>query len=86
VLVSGESLDLTTTEFDLLWYLASRAGEVVPREQIYRDVYGTTYDGMDRSADVYVSKLRAKLGDDPKRPRLLKTVRGVGYLFAPGSE
>ncbi len=86
VLVSGEPLELTTTEFELLWYLASRAGTVVPREMIYRDVYETEYDGLDRSADVYVSKLRSKLGDDPKRPTLLKTVRGVGYLFAPGSE
>lgn len=86
VSVSGESLELTTSEFDLLFYLAARAGDVVPREQIYRDVYGTEYDGLDRSADVYVSKLRAKLGDDPKRPRLLKTVRGVGYLFVPEAE
>lgn len=74
---------LTTTEFDLLWLLASRAGEVVDRDEIYRVVYGVAYDGLDRSADVYVSRLRAKLGDDPKRPTMLKTVRGVGYLFAP---
>lgn len=85
VLRDGTAVVLTTTEFDLLWLLASRAGEVVPREEIYREVYGTEYDGLDRSADVYVSKLRSKLGDDPKRPSLLKTVRGAGYLFVPES-
>lgn len=78
----GELVPMTTTEFDLLWALCSKAGEVVDRETIYRDVYGTEYDGLDRSADVYVSRLRAKLGDDPKSPKLLKTVRGVGYLWA----
>jgi two-component system response regulator RstA len=85
VLRDGSPVILTTTEFDLLWLLASRAGEVVGREEIYRVVYGSEYDGMDRSADVYVSKLRAKLGDDPRRPALLKTVRGTGYLFVPES-
>jgi two-component system response regulator RstA len=85
VLRDGAPVVLTTTEFDLLWLLASRAGEVVDREEIYRVVYGTEYDGMHRSADVYVSKLRAKLGDDPRSPSLLKTVRGTGYLFVPES-
>ena len=80
---AGVWVDLTTTEFELLWLLAGRAGEVVSREHIYDQVYGSTYDGLDRSADVYVSRLRAKLGDDSKHPTLLKTVRGVGYLFAP---
>lgn len=83
VLRDGEPVSLTTTEFDLLWLLASRAGDVVDRDEIYRAVYGTDYDGLDRSADVYISRLRSKLGDDPKQPQLLKTVRGVGYLFAP---
>lgn len=78
----GVLVAMTTTEFDLLWALCSKAGEVIDRETIYRDVYRTEYDGLDRSADVYVSRLRAKLGDDPKSPRLLKTVRGVGYLWA----
>ena len=52
------------------------------RDTVYRELRGTEYDGLDRSIDVYVSRLRAKLGDDPKRPRILKTVRGVGYLVA----
>jgi two-component system response regulator RstA len=78
----GGALDLTTTEFDLLAYLAERAGTVVDREHLYRDLNGTRYDGIDRSIDVHVSRLRHKLGDDPRSPQLIKTVRGVGYLLA----
>ena len=80
--LAGTLLTLTTTEFDLLRYLAERAGRVVAREDLYRDVSGTEYDGLDRSIDVHVSRLRQKLGDDPRQPRWLKTVRGVGYLLA----
>lgn len=75
-------LDLTTVEFDLLLCLVRRAGRVVSRNELHLDLYGTEYDGLDRSIDVYVSRLRGKLGDDPASPRFLKTVRGVGYLFA----
>ncbi len=82
VRLAGRLLTLTTTEFDLLRYLAERAGRVVPREDLYRDVSGTEYDGLDRSIDVHVSRLRQKLGDDPRQPQWLKTVRGVGYLLA----
>lgn len=78
-------MPLTTTEFDVLHYLVARAGEVVSREALYDDVFGSSWDGMDRAADVYVSRLRQKLGDDPKAPEYLKTVRGAGYLFAPAS-
>jgi len=74
-------LKLTTVEFDLLWYLTSKAGSVVSRNDIHMALYQTEYDGFDRSIDVYVSRLRNKLGDDPASPRFLKTVRGVGYLF-----
>lgn len=75
-------LDLTTVEFDLLWYLVRHAGSVVSRNDIHLALYQTEYDGLDRSIDVYVSRLRHKLGDNPSDPQYLKTVRGVGYLFA----
>ena len=78
----GAALDLTTTEYELLAYLAERAGTVVDRDTLYRDLNGTRYDGIDRSIDVHVSRLRHKLGDDPRAPQLIKTVRGVGYLLA----
>lgn len=76
-----KEIELTTVEFDLLWYLTDHAGTVVSRNDIHLALYNTEYDGLDRSIDVYVSRIRQKLGDDPADPRFLKTVRGVGYLF-----
>lgn len=81
-LLNDETIELTTVEFDLLWYLAGNAGNVVSRNDIHMALYQTGYDGFDRSIDVYVSRLRQKLGDNPSNPRFLKTVRGVGYLLA----
>jgi two-component system response regulator RstA len=84
VWVGDQPIGLTTVEFDLLWFLVENAGRTVSRQQIYQQIYHYDYDGMDRSIDVYVSRLRQKLGDDPVAPRYLKTVRGVGYLMAGG--
>ncbi|MFO0593174.1 MAG: response regulator transcription factor [Polyangiaceae bacterium] len=78
----GEDLTLTTYEFDLMCVLAERSGRVLTREQLVDLVRGSADEAFDRSIDVHVSHLRKKLGDDPKSPRILKTVRGVGYLFA----
>ena len=61
--------------------LAERPGRVLSREQIMQLVRGSADEAFDRSVDVHISRLRQKLGDDPKRPRLLKTIRGVGYLL-----
>ncbi len=80
--IDGHQVELTTAEFDLLWLLASHAGEILPREKIIESLRGIEYDGLDRSIDMRISKLRQKLGDDPKSPARIKTVRGVGYLFA----
>ena len=79
---SGQQIDLTTVEFDLVWHLAGRAGNVVSRQELYQALFGYDYDGLDRGVDVYVSRIRHKLGDDPADSGLIKTVRGVGYLFA----
>ena len=62
--------------------LAERAGRVLGREQLIDLVRGSAEESFDRSIDVHVSHLRQKLGDDPRNPRLLKTVRGVGYMLA----
>lgn len=78
----GRELELTTFEFDLLVTLAQRAGLVVSRQDLSLEVRGVPYDGIDRTIDLGVSRLRAKLGDDAKRPSLLKSVRGMGYLLA----
>jgi DNA-binding response OmpR family regulator len=78
----GEDLTLTTYEFDLLRVLAERPGRVLTREQLVELVRGSADEAFERSIDLHVSHLRRKLGDDPKHPRLIKTVRGVGYLLA----
>lgn len=78
----GEThLDLTTHEFELLWLLVSQAGEVLSRDAILEQLRGIGHDGLDRSVDLRISRLRKKLGDDPNHPRIIKTVRGKGYLF-----
>jgi len=76
-----QSIDLTSAEFDLLWLLASNAGRVLSREEIFTALRGIEYDGQDRSIDVRVSRIRPKIGDDPVHPRRIKTVRSKGYLF-----
>ena len=80
--LDGNPLELTTAEFDLLLYLIRRAGEIVTREALHQDLRGIAYDGIDRTIDLRVSRLRAKLLDDPKQPRRIKAVRGKGYIFA----
>ncbi len=79
--LAGEPIDLSTAEFELLAYLASRAGTVVARKDIYLDLLEIPYDGLDRSIDLRVSRLRRKLGDDPTNPTRIKSIRGVGYLL-----
>jgi two-component system OmpR family response regulator len=78
----GQEIGLTGYEFSLLYALASRAGRVLSREQLIELAGGSAEEAFDRSVDVHVSRLRQKLGDDPKNPRMLKTVRGAGYLLA----
>jgi DNA-binding response OmpR family regulator len=80
--LDGKDLALTTYEFTLLRVLAERAGRVLTREQIIDLVRGSAEEAFDRSIDVHVSRLRQKLGDDPRNPKLLKTVRGIGYMLA----
>jgi DNA-binding response OmpR family regulator len=82
VTLDGKEIALTGYEFALLEALAKRAGRVLSREQLMELAKGNAEDAFDRSIDVHVSRLRQKLGDDPKRPRLVKTVRGAGYLLA----
>ena len=82
--VDGRLVDLTATEFDLLWALASPAGRVRSRDALMRSVHDSDEAVFDRAIDVLVSRVRAKLGDDPKAPRWIKTVRGAGYMLADG--
>ena len=79
--LGGQLIELTGAEFDLLWLLASHAGRILSREEIFAALRGIQYDGQDRSIDVRISRIRPKIGDDPDLPRLIKTIRGKGYLF-----
>lgn len=78
---SGKTISLTAREFDLLWCLAQNAKTIVSRDEIHRSLYNCEYNGFDRSIDIYVSRIRQKIGDDPHNPRYLKTIRGAGYLL-----
>lgn len=80
--LAGQSIDLTTAEFDLLWLLASHAGNVLSRDDLLQELRGIGFDGLDRSIDARISRLRKKLNDDPENPTRIKTVRSKGYLFS----
>ncbi|HTJ46233.1 MAG TPA: response regulator transcription factor [Kofleriaceae bacterium] len=82
VTLDGHAIEVTAYEFAILRALAERPGRVLSREQLLDLAKGSAELSFDRSIDVHVSRLRAKLGDDARRPRILKTVRGAGYLLA----
>ncbi|MEM9593543.1 MAG: response regulator transcription factor [Acidobacteriota bacterium] len=81
VSLGGCDVPLTTAEFDILHALARSAGRVRSRDQLLQDIHGPGWAAYGRSVDVHISRLRQKLEADPRRPTLLKTVRGVGYLL-----
>lgn len=81
VKLSDTEITLTSHEFELLWLLASNAGEVLSREHVHQHMIGRQYDGLDRTVDVRVSRIRKKLGDNSDKPYRIKTVWGQGYLF-----
>lgn len=81
VTLNEELVDFTSAEYDLLWLLASNAGRILSREDIFERLRGIEYDGQDRSIDVRISRIRPKIGDDPENPKRIKTVRSKGYLF-----
>jgi two-component system response regulator RstA len=79
--VDRKAIELTTGDFDILWLLASRQGNVVTRDEILRVVRGIDYDGLDRSIDARICRLRRKLADAGGAESMIKTVRLRGYLF-----
>ncbi|ASR02617.1 Sensory transduction protein regX3 [Gordonia rubripertincta] len=84
VLVNGQDLTLANREFDLLRFLMERAGEVVSREEILTEVWGSADLRSSKTLDMHISWLRRKIGDDcHNRPRHIVTVRGVGFRFDP---
>jgi len=81
VAVDSKPIELTPTEFDLLSYLAHHPGQVFTRLQLLREVQGYTYDAFARTIDTHVKNLRHKIEEDPKDPKYILTVHGVGYRF-----
>ena len=80
--IEGVARTLTGYQFDLLVALAERPGRVMAREALMDLVKGEALEAFDRSIDVHISRIRASIEDDPKRPRRIITVRGIGYVFA----
>ncbi len=82
----GETLiDLTPTEYDILYLLMQHPGRPFSRSEILERVQGIAFEGYERSVDVHIKNLRRKLGDDPRSPRYIQTVYGIGYKFVEGS-
>ncbi|WP_111979061.1 response regulator transcription factor [Algibacillus agarilyticus] len=81
VKLDAHKIELTANEFDLLWLLASQAGQIVSREALLKSLRGLEYDGFDRSVDISISRLRKKLGDTAQPSNKIKTIRAKGYLF-----
>ncbi len=81
--LDNKDIDLTTQEFDLLWLLASNHGKILSRDDIYHAMKGIDYNGLDRTVDVRISRIRKKLDDNQQKPYRIKTVWGKGYLFVP---
>ena len=80
-----EPVSLTPTEFELLFSLAKDCGRIKTREQLLLEVADRDFESFDRAIDVHISSLRRKLGDDPRKPRLILTIRSAGYMLVDGS-
>jgi two-component system alkaline phosphatase synthesis response regulator PhoP len=80
----GQALELTPTEFSILAALASQPGRAFTRLQLLETSQGTAYEGYERSIDAHIKNLRAKIETDPKKPRYIETVFGIGYRFIKG--
>lgn len=86
VFEKGSQIDMTASEYKLLVTLAKSPGRVFTRSELVRKVLGYDFEGYERSIDSHIKNLRAKLGDEPKNPRWLFTVHGIGYRFELGAE
>ena len=86
VFLDGVRCELTGYQFDLLWALAQNAGRVLSRDALMDKLKGTQLEAFDRSIDVHMSRIRAAIEDDPRKPRRVITVRGAGYVFAKAQD
>ena len=83
--VSGQAIELTSTEFDLLAMLVARPNRILTRTQLLAGEHGRGADEGDRSIDIRITRLRKKIESNPQQPTLIQTVRGEGYMFVPGA-
>jgi DNA-binding response OmpR family regulator len=83
--VDGKLVDLTRREFDLLWVLVHHPGRVLTRDWLMSEVWGRDFDGIDRTVDVHVMRIRDKLGRESDVARAIVALRGIGYRFGSGS-
>lgn len=81
VILQGQTVSLSSHEYDLLLSLAQQAGQIIGRDFLFNKIYQREYDGLDRTIDVRISQLRKKLNDNPDNPTRIKTIWGKGYLF-----
>ncbi len=86
VFVDDRLVNLSVTEFDLLYYLMSHRGRPIPKEELFREVWGYRYAGGSNVVEVAIRRLRSKVENDPAHPRRILTVRGIGYKFATDEE
>ncbi len=86
VFVAGEEVDLTASEFKLLTTLSRYPGRVYSRMELVEKVLGYDFEGYERTIDSHIKNLRAKIGDDPRHPKWLYTVHGIGYRFEDPSK
>ena len=86
VRIDGEHRDLTSHQFALILALAERPGRVMSRDALMDALKGQAFDVFDRSIDVHISRIRAAIEEDPKKPRRILTVRGAGYVFAKAQD
>jgi len=86
VSLAGQAIKLTTIEYEILVCLAQSAGRVLSRDRLLDLAAGRDYEALDRSIDVHISSLRRKLGDTPRNPHLIQTIRSVGYMLKKGGD
>ncbi|MDR1655762.1 MAG: response regulator transcription factor, partial [Treponema sp.] len=84
--LKGKALALTRDEFNILALLMSRQAKIFTRDEILEHIKGDEYDGFDRSIDTHIKNLRAKIGDDPRAPKYIVTIYGMGYRFGGGND
>lgn len=77
--VKGELIDLRPREFELLYYLCDNAGNLVSREELFDQVWGYSFVGNSKTLDVHIQRIRERIEENPKKPKRLKTIRGMGY-------